>query len=138
MRDARAQLRYATQLSYASCRQLTHAIRRLLFICVIALFGAMNLGAAVGFLLDRHERAAVLEQLRDEACGFRVTRDGAFVWRFALDALPDELAAPSGPAVVLASILGIPFARLRAGLPVRPCCSAARAPATHHSRCHQR
>ncbi len=80
----------------------------------------MNLGAAVGFLLDRRERTGVMEQLRDEACGFRVTRDGAFVWRFALDELPDELAAPSGPAVVLASILGIPFARLRAGLPVRP------------------
>jgi hypothetical protein len=111
---------------------------RLLFTVVITLFGLMNLGAAqrsslaplrraahacccagaaVGFVLDRRERASVTEQLHDPACGFRVTGAGTYLWRFALNPLPEELAAPSGPAVELALVLGMPFSRLRMALP---------------------
>jgi len=88
-----------------------------LFIIVIVLFGMMNLGAALGFWLDRGERAGVNEKLCDERCGFRVADDGAWLWRFGLDELEHELSAPTGPAVELAAVFGMPFARLRAALP---------------------
>jgi hypothetical protein len=99
---------------------------KLLFTVVISLFGIMNVGAALGFLLDKRERRHVVERLLDARCGFRVAVDeyngedtgcGALVWRFGLDALPDELAAPAGPAVHLSAVFGLPFARLRAALP---------------------
>jgi hypothetical protein len=71
----------------------------------------------VGFVLDQRERASVAEQLHDPACGFRVTGAGVHLWRFGLNELAEELAAPSGPAVELALILGLPFSRLRLALP---------------------
>jgi hypothetical protein len=90
---------------------------RLLFITVCILFGAMNVGAAVGWTIDHRERARIVAQLRDPHCGFRVTADGVQLWRFGLEPLADEIAAPTGPAVELAAVLGVPFARLRAALP---------------------
>jgi hypothetical protein len=72
---------------------------KLLFSVVITLFGCMNLGAAVGYHLDARERARMAASLCDSAVGFRITKGGAWVWRFGLDELPDELAAPCGPAV---------------------------------------
>jgi hypothetical protein len=90
---------------------------RTLFIIVIVLFGMMNLGAALGFWLDRGERVGVNEKLCDERCGFRVADDGAWLWRFGLDELEHELSPPTGPAVELAAVFGMPFARLRAALP---------------------
>jgi hypothetical protein len=90
---------------------------RLLFIVVIVLFGVMLLGAALGFGLDRRERRAVLSRLHDVRAGFRMADGGACVWRFGLDPLTAELAAPSGPATVLAAIFGLPYARLRIALP---------------------
>jgi hypothetical protein len=114
---------------------------KLLFIVVISLFGAvsalhscffallsramriccfhlqMNLGAALGFYLDARDKKIVAARLHDPACGYRVADDGAWLWRFGLEPLPDVLAPPSGPAVQLALVLGLPFARLRAALP---------------------
>jgi hypothetical protein len=90
---------------------------KLLFIVVIALFGGMNLGAAVGALMDQRERADVNARLRTAACGFRVLEDGTQLWRFALHPLTEELAPPQGPAVQLSLVLGMPFARLRAAMP---------------------
>lgn len=77
----------------------------------------MNLGAAFGFFLDAHDKKIVATRLHDPACGYRVADDGAWLWRFGLEPLPDVLAPPSGPAVQLALVLGLPFARLRAALP---------------------
>ena len=77
----------------------------------------MNLGAALGYYLDARDKAAVTARLHDPACGFRVADDGTWLWRFGLEPLPDVLAPPSGPAVQLALVLGLPFARLRAALP---------------------
>ena len=80
-------------------------------------FLQMNLGAGLGFYLDARDKAAVAARLHDPACGFRVADDGTWLWRFGLEPLPDELAPPSGPAVQLSLVLGLPFARLRAALP---------------------
>jgi hypothetical protein len=90
---------------------------RLLFIVVFSLFAAMVAGAAVGFVLDRAERRRTLMRLQADKVGFRETRDGAWLWRFALSPLESELAPPSGTAVALSAIMGMPFARLRAALP---------------------
>ena len=90
---------------------------RLLFIVVCCLFGGMNVGAAFGYAMDQRERAAVAARLRHPACGFRVAHDGTWLWRFGLDPLQSEMDSPSGPAVQLATVLGVPFARLRVALP---------------------
>jgi hypothetical protein len=90
---------------------------RTLFTVVCALFGGMCVGAFVGFGLDRQQRQRVYWRLQMPDTGFHVAGDDVCLWRFSLDPLDAELAAPSGPAVVLSSIIGIPFARLRAAMP---------------------
>ena len=90
---------------------------RTLFKVVISLFGAMVGGAALGWLLDRRERARVLLRLQRPETGFRVTEAGAWLWSFHLQPLTDELDAPSGSAVELCGIFGVPFARLVTALP---------------------
>ena len=84
---------------------------------VISLFGIMNLGAALGFILDTRQRRGVVQRLQRPDAGFRETAEGTWLWAFHLDALSDELAPPRGSAVVLTSIFGVPFARLRVALP---------------------
>ncbi len=93
------------------------AMLKTLFIVVISLFGTMVIGAAIGFVLDRAERAQVVHRLTQEDAGFRTTADGVWLWRFALDDLSDELAPPVGSAVRISAIIGMPYARLRAALP---------------------
>jgi hypothetical protein len=96
-----------------------------LFIVVCALFGGMCVGAAIGFVLDRNARRRVLTRLQMPDTGFRLSDDGAWLWRFSLEPLEEELAAPAGSAVVLSAIIGMPFARLRCGrlacVPLRSC-----------------
>ena len=79
----------------------------------------MNLGAALGYFLDARLRAHVVNRLKTPEAGFSASPDDpdCWVWRLQLDELRDELDAPSGSAVVLSQILGVPFARLRAALP---------------------
>ena len=89
----------------------------MLFGVVIGLFGLMNVGAAVGFGLDAHERRKVLAQLQTPELGFRVTPEGTWVWRFSVDPLEGQQGAPTGTAVALAELLGVPYSRLRAALP---------------------
>jgi hypothetical protein len=87
-----------------------------LFIVVCVLFGGMCVGAAIGFVLDRNARQRrVVTRLQMPDTGFRLSDDGAWLWRFSLEALQEELAAPRGSAVVLSAIIGMPFARLRCG-----------------------
>jgi hypothetical protein len=92
---------------------------KLLFTVVIVLFGIMNLGAVIGYVLDSHERRDVVHRLKQPAAGFHTAAadDECWLWSFHLEPLKDELAAPSGTAVVITSVLGLPFARLRAALP---------------------
>jgi hypothetical protein len=91
----------------------------LLFEIVIILFGIMNGGAALGYVLDARLRASVIERLKAPEAGFSVAKGDpdCWVWRLQLDELSDELDAPQGTAVALSEVMGIPFARLRAALP---------------------
>ena len=59
----------------------------------------------------------MLQRLQRPETGFRITKDGAWLWSFHLQPLADELDAPSGSAVELCSIIGIPFVRLVTALP---------------------
>jgi hypothetical protein len=92
---------------------------KLLFTVVIVLFGIMNLGAAVGYVLDERERRGVLHRLQQPNAGFHTAADDddCWLWSFHLEPLQSELAAPTGTAVVITGVLGLPFARLRAALP---------------------
>ena len=92
---------------------------KMLFTVVIVLFGIMNLGATLGFYLDARERRSVVARLQQADTGFRISPDveQCWLWRFHLSPLREEMDAPSGSAVVLSNVLGIPFARLRAALP---------------------
>ena len=92
----------------------------LLLIAVGAMFGAMCVGAGVAAALDAAARRRAFRRLTasNGGCGFRLARDGVTrLWRFHLDPLPSEIAAPSGSAVQIASVIGLPFARLRAAMP---------------------
>jgi hypothetical protein len=96
---------------------------QLLFIVVLVLFGVMNVGAALGLVLGWWQRGRVLARLKSPECGFSCAAGGGeggeptWLWHFALDPLTEELSAPSGSALRLCIILGMPVARLRAALP---------------------
>jgi hypothetical protein len=93
---------------------------RLLFIVVVVLFGTMNLGALYGYALDRRQRLAFMARLRKPGTGCRVLEggeEGTLLWRFNLQQLQAEFGAPTGSAVQLAVLMGLPAARLRAALP---------------------
>ena len=79
----------------------------------------MTGGAALGYALDARARTHAVERLKAPEAGFTAAPGDpdCWVWRLQLDALHDELDAPSGTAVVLSEIMGMPFARLRAALP---------------------
>jgi hypothetical protein len=83
---------------------------------IIVLFGVMNIGALIGFMLDARERRAYLAQLQTPALGFREEK-GAWLWRLHLEPLKEEIDAPTGPAVALSAMLGMPLSRLRTCLP---------------------
>jgi hypothetical protein len=101
----------ACACALTSCRAPTQV--------VIILFGIMNGGAALGYVLDSRARSRTVERLKTPEAGF-TTAPGdpdCWVWRLQLDELQNDLDAPSGTAVVLSEIMGMPFARLRAALP---------------------
>lgn len=79
----------------------------------------MNLGAGLGMYLDARLRVHVVTRLKTPEAGFSISPDDpdCWIWRLQLNELQNELDAPSGSAVVLSEILGVPFARLRAALP---------------------
>ena len=88
-----------------------------LFIVVIVLFGCMWIGAAFGYGQDAKMRASIMHKLQEPRMGFQVTEEGAWLWRFHLEPIETDLAVPTGPAVELAKLFGMPLARLRAALP---------------------
>ena len=90
---------------------------RYLFIVVIVLFGCMWIGAAFGYGQDAKMRASIMRKLQEPRMGFQATEQGAWLWRFHMDPIETDLAAPTGPAVELAKVFGMPLARLRAALP---------------------
>ena len=78
---------------------------------------AVNIGAAFGGVMDRRERQSYLQRLRQPHMGYRVAQGGAWLWSFSVDPMHDIIDAPTGPAVEICEMLGIPFARLRFALP---------------------
>ena len=88
-----------------------------LFQIVIILFGLMNTGSVVGVALDSRERRNFLQRMKAPEVGFRLAPSGTWLWCFSLEPLRGELDAPTGPAVALSALLGIPVVRLRAALP---------------------
>jgi hypothetical protein len=98
---------------------------RFLFIVVVVLFGFMNVGAGVAFVLDMRERRSTLCRLQAPAAGFSaVSADGGddaddAVWTWACTQLPLTRAveAPRGSAAALSYTFGLPLVRLRASLP---------------------
>ena len=77
----------------------------------------VNVGAAIGGMMDRHERKMYVEKLRQPHMGYRVAEGGAWLWSFSVEPMQDVIDAPVGPAVEICELLGIPFARLRYALP---------------------
>ena len=90
---------------------------RFLFIVVISLFSVMNVGAVIAFFLDVQERRATLAKLHQPELGFAELDGGVWTWRCVQEPLTRAVAAPAGSAMQLASVLGLPFVRLRAALP---------------------
>ena len=90
---------------------------RLLFIVVIALFGVMLLGAALGFVQDWHYRKRLLAKLMDARYGFSAQKDGTWTWALRQEPLAETVGAPSGTAVKITEVFAIPFIRLRSALP---------------------
>lgn len=90
---------------------------RFLFIVVIALFGFMNVGAVIAFVMDMRERRATLTKLQQPEMGFAELEGGVWTWRCTQEPLARAVAAPAGSALQLASAFGLPFVRLRAALP---------------------
>jgi hypothetical protein len=58
-----------------------------------------------------------LEKLQQPHMGYRVAEGGAWLWSFSVEPMHDVIDAPTGPAVEICELLGIPFARLRYALP---------------------
>jgi hypothetical protein len=92
---------------------------RLLFIVIITLFAGMHAGAALAVLVTRRERALFLTRLMHPGVGFRTAKNDAdcMLWRFSVEPLAGDIDSPTGPAVELASLLGLPIVRLRACIP---------------------
>ena len=90
---------------------------QLLFVTIVVLFASLHGGAALASAADARSRARTAAQLATPAAGFRQLPDGTQLWRFHLVPPRGAVDVPSGSATVLASVFGVPFARLRASLP---------------------
>ena len=90
---------------------------RMLFIVVIVLFGVMNAGAVVGYVLDARERQRLVYQLQRPETEFAELPGGVWTWTLKQLPLSSTVEAPTGSAPALAFLMGIPLVRLRAALP---------------------
>jgi len=90
---------------------------RFLFIVVCCLFGFMNSGAAVAFVMDMQHRRYTVGRIKTPDMGFLELPDGTWLWSFTQDELDRAVAAPSGSAVNFIALFGFPFIRLRCALP---------------------
>ena len=89
---------------------------RALFIVVITLFGVMNIGAMIGYIVDTRERKRLCQQLRRPEADF-LEVEGVWTWRFRQLPLDSPVEAPRGSAPTLAFLMGMPLIRLRMALP---------------------
>ena len=94
---------------------------RMLFIVVITLFGCMNLGALVGYVLDAKARKKLVQQLQRPEAEFVELPGGVWTWTFRQQPLSSSVEAPTGSAPTIAFLMGIPLIRLRTALPDELC-----------------
>ena len=78
---------------------------------------SQNVGAIIAFVMDVRERKNTLQLLQQRAMGFTEHEDGAWTWTCVQKEMRRPVEAPSGSAMNLASVFGLPFVRLRAALP---------------------
>jgi len=90
---------------------------KFLFAVVITLFGFMNVGAVIAFIMDVRERKSTLALLQQSEMGFEEHEDGAWTWTCEQREMRRAVEPPGGSAFHLATVFGIPFVRLRAALP---------------------
>jgi hypothetical protein len=90
---------------------------KLLFAVVIGLFGAMHVGAFLGYVQEKPERQAYMARLQDPLVGFELQACGAWTWAFEQLPCTEDVGAVPGNFTLLARVLGIPFARLRCAIP---------------------
>jgi hypothetical protein len=90
---------------------------KFLFAVVITLFGFMNVGAVIAFIMDMRERKSTLALLQQSEMGFEEHDDGAWTWTCEQREMRSAVEPPGGSAFHLATVFGIPFVRLRAALP---------------------
>ena len=81
----------------------------------------MNIGAAVGFVLDARERKHLIQQLQRPETDFLDMPGGVWTWTFKQLPLKSAVEAPTGSAPTLAFLMGIPLIRLRTALPDELC-----------------
>jgi hypothetical protein len=101
------------------CTAPPHAVTklRLLFCVVVGLFGAMHVGAAVGVVQDRVEKASQLARMQAKSLGFEEHPCGAWTWHVQQLPLHEELGCVPGNFLELARVIGVPFSRLRTSIP---------------------
>ena len=78
---------------------------------------SQNVGAVIAFILDMREHKSTLALLQQPEMGFLEHDDGAWTWTCVQQELRQPVEAPSGSALNLATVFGLPFVRLRAALP---------------------
>ena len=78
---------------------------------------SQNVGAVIAFILDMREHKSTLALLQQPEMGFLEHDDGAWTWTCVQRELRQPVEAPSGSALNLATVFGLPFVRLRAALP---------------------
>ena len=94
---------------------------KFLFAVVVSLFGIMNVGAVIGFIMDVRARKELIKQLQRPECDFLEMPGGVWTWTFKQLPLKNAVEAPTGSAPTLAFLMGIPLIRLRTALPDELC-----------------
>ena len=75
------------------------------------------MGALVASIMDLSDKRKTLAALQSPECGFCELPGGVWTWTCEQEPLAAAVQAPQGSAFALASVMGLPFVRLRAALP---------------------
>ena len=74
----------------------------------------MNVGAGIAFVMDMREHKSTLALLQQPEMGFAEHEDGAWTWICVQRELRRPVEAPSGSALHLATVFGLPVKRGKA------------------------
>jgi hypothetical protein len=90
---------------------------RFFFYVVCFLFGAMHVGAVIGYVLDDRDRRRVLRALTSASFGFSALPGDVWTWALYQRPVVGDFGVVSGSVVDLAAVVGLPYARLRCSIP---------------------